>query len=239
MDPHEWRYFLAGPSGESHLPPNPTTWLTDSTWQTMYEEVHGAESLKCFEGFEKFFLANIDDFKTIFDAVNAHETPIPGEWNEKLNEFHKMIFLKAIRPDKCVPAIQNWVSLKIGQKFIDPPTFSIDKAYKDSGVTIPLIFVLSPGSDPVSAFLRYAEEMGMSKKLESISLGKGMGDRAKAFIEDAKVRGGWVLLQNCHLSISWMPEMERLCEEFDENIHRDFRLWLTSMASPEFPVSVL
>jgi len=197
------------------------------------------ESLKAFEGFERFFMTNIDDFKKIFDATNAHEIELPGDWNNKFNEFQKMIVLKAIRPDKCVAAIQNWVSVKIGQKFIEPPTFSIDKAYKDSGVTIPLIFVLSPGSDPVSAFLRYAEEMGMAKKLDSISLGKGMGDRARGYIEDAKVRGGWVLLQNCHLSISWMPEMERIVEEFDDAIHRDFRLWLTSMASPEFPVSVL
>ena len=38
---------------------------------------------------------------------------------------------------------------------------------------IPLIFVLSPGSDPVADFLRFAEEMNMSKKFESISLGRG------------------------------------------------------------------
>jgi hypothetical protein len=27
-------------------------------------------------------------------------------------------------------------------------------------------------------------------------------------IDDAKVKGGWVLLQNCHLSLSWMPRLE-------------------------------
>lgn len=106
-------------------------------------------------------------------------------------------------------------------------------------MTIPLIFVNPPGSDPVTAFLRYSEEMGMTKKLEQISLGKGMGDRARDFIEGAKLKGGWVLLQNCHLAISWMSDMERIVEEFDESIHRDFRLWLTSQPSPEFPVSVL
>jgi dynein heavy chain len=36
-----------------------------------------------------------------------------------------------------------------------------------------------------------------------------------------------------------MPELERCVEEFDEQIHRDFRLWLTSAVSPAFPVSVL
>jgi dynein heavy chain len=36
-----------------------------------------------------------------------------------------------------------------------------------------------------------------------------------------------------------MPELEAICEEFSENIHKDFRLWLTSMPSNNFPIAVL
>jgi len=84
-----------------------------------------------------------------------------------------MIILKSIRPDKIPLAIQNFVTLKIGKQFIEPPTFNIGKSFKDASPFIPLIFVLSPGSDPVADFLRFAEEMNMSKKFESISLGRG------------------------------------------------------------------
>jgi len=31
--------------------------------------------------------------------------PLPGEWNNKMNTFQKIIILKAIRPDKIVLAI--------------------------------------------------------------------------------------------------------------------------------------
>lgn len=106
-------------------------------------------------------------------------------------------------------------------------------------MSTPLIFVLSSGSDPVSDFKRFAQEMEMSKRQEIISLGQGQGQKAERMIREASQRGGWVLLQNCHLAISWMPELERICEEFNEGLHVDFRLWLTSMPSASFPISVL
>lgn len=128
---------------------------------------------------------------------------------------------------------------KLGKEFIEPPTFNLAKSFKDSSVTIPLIFILSPGSDPVADFHRFAEEMNMSKKLESISLGKGQDKKAESMISDAATRGGWVLLMNCHLATSFMPKLEHIVENLDDSNHRDFRLWLTSMPNKDFPVSTL
>ena len=147
--------------------------------------------------------------------------------------------LKAIRADKMIPGIMNWIIDSVGRRFVIPPTFDLSLIYQDSTVTTPLICVLSAGSDPISAIVRFAEDKGMGKKLNSISLGQGQGPKAKKYIDDAKARGEWVLLQNCHLSASWMPSLERIVEEFDDSIHRDFRLWLTSNPSKDFPVSVL
>mmetsp|Transcript_28823 Transcript_28823/g.26086 ORF Transcript_28823/g.26086 Transcript_28823/m.26086 type:complete len:151 (+) Transcript_28823:550-1002(+) len=150
-----------------------------------------------------------------------------------------MIVLKVLRPDKLVPAIQAWVTEKMGEQFVDPPTFDLAKCYKDATIITPLIFVLSAGSDPVADFKRFADEMEFSKKYDQISLGQGQGPKAERMIKEFSVKGGWVLLQNCHLAISWMPELERICEELNDQMHRDFRLWLTSMPTPDFPISVL
>ena len=124
--------------------------------------------------------------------------------------------------------------------FVEPPPFDLSACYDDSGVATPLIFVLSSGSDPTRAFYAFAESAGMRSKVEGISLGQGQGVLAARIIEEAMIKGQWVLLQNCHLAASWMSELERIVEGIDaEKVSRDFRLWLTSMPSKTFPVSVL
>lgn len=72
--------------------------------------------------------------------------------------MQKLIFLKLIRPDKLIPSIQNFIQEKLGQPFIVIPVFDLGKCFKDSSVITPLVFVLSSGSDPISDFMKFAEE---------------------------------------------------------------------------------
>lgn len=150
-----------------------------------------------------------------------------------------MILLKAIRADKITLAIQNFIIEKTGKAFVDPPTFNLGACYADSSNVTPLIFVLSAGSDPVADFRKYAAENDMTNRIDLVSLGQGQAPKAEKAIERARTTGGWALLQNCHLSVSWMPKLEAIVENLTENNHPDFRIWLTSMPSAAFPVSVL
>jgi hypothetical protein len=138
------------------------------------------------------------------------------------------------------PPPQDYVTEKLGQKFVQPPLFNLVTCYADSSPTCPLIFVLSPGSDPTAALMQFAEEREMSSRLSFISLGQGQGPKAERAIDDAQKMGSWVSLQNCHLAPSWMPSLERMLDEEDpDSIHTDYRLWMTSYPSPVFPVAIL
>ena len=128
----------------------------------------------------------------------------------------------------------------VGQPFVEPPPFDLMSCYKDSNVLSPLIFVLSKGSDPTKAFNEFASKMKMDRKTRMLSLGQGQGPKAVRMIEEGTQKGAWVFLQNCHLYISWLTELERICENLTvETVHKDFRLWLTSMPCVEFPIAVL
>merc|ERR1711871_1792688 len=238
LDAAELRYLLAGNTQMSLRKPNPEgegSWLTDKLWG----EILALSELPAFEGFDDEFLARREEFRPILYCEHARE-PVYEIVPER-SEFQKLMLIRALRPDDVVPNAQLWVKHEMGQRFIEPPPFDLRASYEDSNCASPLIFVLSPGADPMSGLLKLAEELGVSSsKLFIISLGQGQGPIAENAVDEAVDKGTWVALQNCHLFESWMPTLERICEEITpDRADERFRLWLTSMPSPAFPVFVL
>lgn len=101
--------------------------------------------------------------------------------------------------------------------------------------------VLLCSQDPTQALLHLADNSGMADRFQSLSLGQGQAPRAKKMIEEGVTEGNWVFLANCHLSLSWMPELDKLVEEKlqIQEPHSDFRLWLSSSPHPDFPIAIL
>jgi dynein heavy chain len=233
----EWRHLVTGSAPKQQIPNPASDWLAEDQWIG----VLSLSDLSTFTGFEKSFMENLPSFKRYCDSTEPHKEVLPAPWNDKLDAFQKLLPLRALRPDKMAPALQNFISGALGESYNTPPQFDLGLSFKDSTNTSPLIFVLSTGADPTNKLLEFAKESGIGQdRFNKISLGQGQGPIAQKFIEEGVKRGGWVLLQNCHLAVSWLPQLEVICENLKpDEVHEEFRLWLTSAPTPKFPVSML
>jgi len=233
----EWRFFLSGSSGSKVDAANPDpTWITSAVWGA----ITSLACLPAFEGLETKFRNDLHEWRAYFDSSETHEEKLPSSLAYVLDPLQTLCVLRSVRPDKVVPGMQNYVKNYIGQRFIEPPHLNLGVSFKDASNIMPIVFVISPGSDPYADLLKLATEMKMNKKLQAISLGQGQGPIAERAMSAAMEKGTWILLQNCHLAASWMPKLEAIVEQYDPNLmHRDYRLWLTSLPSPKFPVSIL
>jgi dynein heavy chain len=235
VDAAEWYFLLTGGVAMGNPHKNVAeAWLPEKQWG----EVCRLSDISAFNGLREEFEEMDAGWKKVYDSSMAHKEDIPGHWAADLSRFQKLLVLRAIRPDKVSLGVQDFVVAIMGDKFVKPPSFDLAVSYLDSSISSPLVLVLSPGSDPMSAVMKFGEIKNIQVK--AISLGQGQGPIAAKMIEQAQASGSWVVLQNCHLAPSWMPSLENINEKINaENTHEDFRMWCTTYPSDVFPVSIL
>jgi len=239
-----WSFLLRGVGtlDMTKKPENPDPeFFTEKMWELIYGMQNYAP--EHMSDICQHIHDNLEDWKEWATLEEPHKTRLPLNYDEinELHYFHTLLALKAMCPEKVLFGVQEHVRRSFGEDFIIFPSALMSEVYADSSRSTPIVFVLSTGADPTSMLLRFADSMGMADTLGVISLGQGQGPKAQKMIDESCKKGTWVLLQNCHLAKSWMPTLEKICEGFEESnmIHRDFRLYLTSMPADYFPVPIL
>lgn len=61
---------------------------------------------------------------------------------------------------KMITAIQDFIVNNLSILYVESPTFDLNECFKDSTCRIPLIFILSPGTDPMAILLKFANDNG-------------------------------------------------------------------------------
>uniref|UniRef100_A0A1B6CU24 AAA+ ATPase domain-containing protein n=1 Tax=Clastoptera arizonana TaxID=38151 RepID=A0A1B6CU24_9HEMI len=242
----QWNFLIRGPVGGTipGLPKKPDiAALSDIQWNSVYYlATYFPKFIKLPNDVDRQIHIIIGDFEQIINLNPMQFEKSFIDWNSKLNNFERMMLLKALSEEKLMFAITEYVKTQLGKEFVESPLVNLHLLYQDTTNTTPLVFVLSTGSDPVGSFQKFATETDNKDKIQSISLGQGQGPIAEKLIDTGKRRGDWVFLQNCHLASSWMLSMERIVLALQNNprdVHPDFRLFLSSMPTASFPASIL
>ena len=107
-----------------------------------------------------------------------HDSPesaaFPGRYEEKLTDFQRLLLLRCFRVDRVYLAITNFVTGRMSEKYVTPPVISFEAIFEQSNPFSPIIFILSPGSDPASDLMKLAERSGFGgNKLKFLAMGQG------------------------------------------------------------------
>ncbi|KAL2735253.1 dynein axonemal heavy chain 2 [Vespula squamosa] len=236
-----WEYAFLLRGGivldRENQPDKPVPWLPPETWDNITE----LDKLPGFHGLISSFEQYPRDWHNWYISTEPENIPLVGELEEGCTAFQRMMIIRSCRPDRMSSAIANFIVRNVEQKFVEPPVLDLKAVLEDSIARTPLIFVLSPGVDPTSILMQLAESQQMMDKFMSLSLGQGQAPIATKMIQLGVKKGLWIFLANCHLSLSWMPKLDKIVETLINNkaLNPNFRLWLSSSPTPEFPISIL
>ena len=202
-----------GPSSPASAPPPgesaPPSWLPASSWASLaaLRSVPGLESLaEDVAGAPK-------RWSDWVERERPEAEPLPGDWR-RLPELERLLVFRALRPDRLASAMRRFVGGVLGPHFVSSPKgggFDLDAALSDGGggdasPATPVLVFLSPGVDAAAAVQAAAASRGLSPAnggYAAVSLGQGQEEAASRLVARAAREGGWVLLQNVHLTMDW------------------------------------
>lgn len=98
---------------------------------------------------------------------------LPCDYGAQLTSFERLMLLRCFRIDRVYCGIINYIVDIMGERYITPPHVSFDMIFEESTPTMPVVFVLSPGSDPTAELMKLADRYGYGAgKFRHLSLGQ-------------------------------------------------------------------
>ncbi|XP_071824188.1 dynein axonemal heavy chain 5-like [Apostichopus japonicus] len=213
-------------------PPKPSKWILDITWLNLVE----LSKLKNFSDILNQISRNEKQWKHWFDKDAPEEHAIPDGYEQSLDVFRKLLLIRSWCPDRTLAQARKFIVDSLGEPYAEGVILDLEGTWEESDSRTPLICFLSMGSDPTNNI----ELVAKKKKIEcrAISMGQGQEVHARRLMQQSMTNGGWVLLQNCHLSLDFLGEvMDTVIET--ETVHESFRLWMTTEVHKQFPISLL
>ena len=212
----------------------------------------GWGAIKILSGMEEF--RNLDRdienngkrWMKFVEGEAPEKDKFPQDWKKK-DALQRLCMMRALRPDRMIYAVQEFVKEKLGARYISNKSVPFNESFEESSPSTPMFFILSPGVDPLKDVEAMGKKLGFSsgdKNFHNISLGQGQEVLAEEAMAKASQNGHWVVLQNIHLVKSWLSNLEKKIEEMSEGAHPDYRLFLSadpaaSRANHIIPQSIL
>eukprot|EP00698_Gefionella_okellyi_P008565 TRINITY_DN2129_c0_g1_i1.p1 TRINITY_DN2129_c0_g1~~TRINITY_DN2129_c0_g1_i1.p1 ORF type:complete len:4495 (+),score=1467.97 TRINITY_DN2129_c0_g1_i1:46-13530(+) len=212
----------------------PYGWIPDNAWLNM----NALAELPQFNGIIEQIMADEKVWKTWYDFEDPENQEIPAGFQQRCSSFERLLMVRSFREDRMLVAAKRYIINSIGQQYVEGIPTDLEELWSECDIRTPLICLLSAGSDPTSAIVELAKKKKIDLKM--VSMGQGQEASAREQVNAQVAGGGWVLLQNCHLALKYLPELEDSLLSLDRaTCDPSFRLWITTDPYPNFPINLL
>ncbi|XP_042895579.2 dynein beta chain, ciliary [Parasteatoda tepidariorum] len=226
--PAEAAEFLLHQNIEDSTLESPVEFMSNQSWAA----IRALASLDEFQGLDRDMEASPKRWRKFLDSEFPEREALPQEWKNRFTNFHKLCILKCLRPDRVIYAIRDFVAEILGPEFVDSRSNDLEEILDECNAKTPILFILSPGVDPLHDLEACGIRRGFSsdlKNFQNVSLGQGQETVAEQTLTDGLSNGHWVVLQNIHLAKAWLLCLEKKFEEINEcEVHSEFRLFLSA-----------
>lgn len=187
-----------------------------------------------YRGIDKDLEQSTKRWKIFIESESPERNKLPGEWKNR-NPFQKLCIIRTLRPDRMIYAAVVCVEDIMGKQFAQSRMICFADSFKETSSITPILFILSPGVDPLTDVERLGKKLHFSSdhnNFHNVSLGQGQERVAETALNIASRDGHWVILQNIHLVARWLPKLEKRMEQISEDCHEDFRLFISAEPAP-------
>ncbi|KNC47878.1 cytoplasmic dynein 2 heavy chain 1 [Thecamonas trahens ATCC 50062] len=153
-----------------------------------------------------------------------------------LSWVQKLLLLLVFRPDRLLTGMRAFVDsvLSLGSSDVE-----LRSVAERVGGLRPALLVATAGADPSVELEALAGEVVGARRYFQLAMGQGQGEAALQLVRECAKSGGWVTLKNLHLVLPWVAELNKeLSGLASGEVHREFKLWLTTEAHAGFPASL-
>jgi len=216
----------------------PKEWVPDTVWLNI---IQLSMSIPLFKELPDIVARNEGLWRQWYDQEAPEAVPVP-DIEDRLDKMGKMLLVRSVRTDRTMISADDYIHDAIGQRYIDTYPLNLEATHQDicdlvdAPERVPVIFILTPGSDPTELITGLAKKK--KKEVLSVSMGQGQEIVARRYMESSIVTGGWVLLQNTHLGIKFLVELEQSMFKY-EQVDPEFRVWITAESHPDIPIGLL
>ncbi|XP_041923315.1 LOW QUALITY PROTEIN: dynein heavy chain 5, axonemal-like [Alosa sapidissima] len=210
----------------------PRRWILDVTWLNLVQ----LSALPPFTGLLAQVAHADRAWRTWFDEAAPEEAPLPGDYDNLLDAFRKLLLIRSWCPDRTIAQARHYIADSLGGRYAEGTVLDMEAVCVESDERTPLVCFLSMGSDPTENIEKLAKAKAVPCR--PISMGQGQDVHARRLLSQSMGDGGWLLLQNCHLGLDFLDELLDTVTT-TENVHEGFRVWITTEVHPKFPINLL